>query len=292
VVPDATVEEGELLCTGALPVMKVRDLNTNTMLAPDWTCYATTSVDGGVPADSGARGLHAVAATFRLGPLPAALFAGVSVDFFFGPSTLGSPAVTRKLDSESVMLDIPGGSTMLSARVQALPNQNPALSLAEVREYGFPIPTTAAPIEGYVVLQASRTLMVSLARDGGAEDPTKALIVAFARDCNGRDLSGAQFELVDGETNVPVSTGVAPGIASSSYFQYALPTPACMYTTADQPAWLMTNAPANVLNGTKTHSYRLRLKGRLTASDVAPTVLGEREVELFAGTMSLVRLYR
>lgn len=54
----------------------------------------------------------------------------------------------------------------------------------------------------------------------------------------------------------------------------------------------MINAPVNVAGNSKGHSYRLRLKGRMRASDVAPVVLGEREVELFVGIMSVARVHR
>jgi hypothetical protein len=50
------------------------------------------------------------------------------------------------------------------------------------------------------------------------------------------------------------------------------------------------NAPVNVTGNAKTHSYRLRLKGRRRESDPVPVVLREREVELFSGITTVVRL--
>jgi hypothetical protein len=59
-----------------------------------------------------------------------------------------------------------------------------------------------------------------------------------------------------------------------------------------EASWVLVNAPVNVVDGKKTHSYRLRLKGRRRETDVAPVIFAESEVELFAGVMSAVRLYR
>ncbi len=55
---------------------------------------------------------------------------------------------------------------------------------------------------------------------------------------------------------------------------------------------MLVNAPVNVTNGAKTRSYRLRFKGRMHESDVAPVILGEREVELFPGGTSFARVDR
>jgi hypothetical protein len=79
-----------------------------------------------------------------------------------------------------------------------------------------------------------------------------------------------------------------PGAPSVGYSEFALPNPECTFTTPGDGAWVMVNAPVNVSDGAKTHSYRLRMKGRMRESDREPVLLGEREVELFAGAITAV----
>jgi hypothetical protein len=239
------------------------------------------------------------------GPLPdtperriniATLIAGVSVDLFFGPSTLGAPAVTRVFEDYSVMFEVPAGITSLSARVHALVRDNGTPALAEVREYGMPLPTGANSLEGFFALQASSKLAQSLALDGGQADPTKALLGALARDCSDRDVSGAQFELIDADTGTLVPTSSDPGAPRAAYSQFALPSVMCTYTVAEAPAWMLVNAPVNIDGDSNTHAYRLRIKGRMRASDPKPVIFAEGDVELFPGVItridSLPRAYR
>jgi hypothetical protein len=286
-------------CSGELPVMKVRDLMTNRELEPDWSCYEDGEVDLGAGANAdfdGGTDVSTRSVSFRAATLLPALVAGVTVDFFAGGSTLGMPVATRAFDAESgiVAFDVPAGSTTISARVHALARDNPSYNIIEMREYDFPVPANDAPIDGNVMIRDSRNLAVSLALPfGRSEDPERAIILSAARDCRGRDVRGAQFELVDGESGELVPTGREPDVATSSYWQYALPTADCTFTGNEPDAtWMLIDAPVNVHDGVKTHPYRLRVKGRMRASDVTPVVFAEREVELFAGVISLVRLDR
>jgi hypothetical protein len=118
----------------------------------------------------------------------------------------------------------------------------------------------------------------------------------MARDCDGHDLSGAQFVLIDDETNAPVPLGSEAGTPHQAYSRFALPDPTCTFTDAEYPAWMLVNAPVNVNADTKTHGYRLRVQGRMRASDREPVVIAEGEVELFSGVTtviaSLPRVYR
>jgi hypothetical protein len=291
-----------LVCSGTLPVMKTRNLVTNEAEDADWSCYDA--------ADAGA--LQAAApqtVQFHLspGPLPdtpdlqqrvATLVAGVSVDFFFGPSTLGTPALTRTFDGYSVTVEVPAGATSLSARIN--PHENDAdgagLSVVELHDYGIPLPLSGESAEGHFVMRASRALAADLVLDGGMPDPEKAVLVTVARDCRGRDVSGAQIALIDAETNQPVASDGEPGAPRAAYTQFALPSPACTFSNAEQPAWMLVDAPVNIRGETNTHAYRLRIQGRMRASDPAPVVFAEGEVELFSGVVtylsSLPRVYR
>lgn len=284
----ATMLHDEVRCTGPLPVMKVHDAEKGVDLEPDWSCYDDT--DAGLSlADAGTR-----STTFTADGILPGLLAGVTVDFFFGASTLGTPAVTRVFgpDAGSVSFDLPASTSSVSVRQHALARADATRSLAELRQYDLLVPPVGEPIQSYLVLNGSRDLIVNLALGGEREDPEKALLMSTARDCRGRNVSGGQFELIDGETNLPVETSTAPSAPRVSYFRDALPSTSCMFTSNDQAVWVLINAPVNVSAAKKQHSYRLRLKGRRSETDVSPVVLGEVEVETFAGVVSLVRTHR
>jgi hypothetical protein len=275
--------------------MKGLDTTTNTEFEPDWSCYDRS--EGGVAApDAGVDAGDAPTrlATLRLAPIPKALFGDPAVDVFFEPSTLGTPAHTRVFDGDAgtVSFPVPAGITSVSVHLHEYVPSDPTYTVAEIFEYGLPV--LAGDIEGFVMLKASQTLSISLAIPGEQPDPQKAFIGSYARDCAGHPVSGAQFELIDGETNLPVPTGTGAGAAASSYTRFALPTTNCTFTTNEQfeASWIMVNAPVNVQNGAKTRSYRVRLKGRRSESDAVPVVLREREVELFTGGSTFVRVDR
>jgi hypothetical protein len=270
--------------------MKLRDPATNRGIDPDWSCYGRQ-----VQPDSAAA--RSVQFALSIGPLPDAadlqqrifsLIEGVSVEIYFGPSTLGAPALTRVFDAPTVAFDVPAGVTNLSARIVPIARDNPSLSLVEIREYGILIAPDTHMATGNFILHDSRTLAANLALNGGMEDPTKALIVAVARDCSGHDLHGARLELVDAETHEPVPTGTQYGEPCAAYTQFALPTSACTFSVAEQPAWMLVNAPVNVRDGAKTKGYRLRIKGRMEERDLEPVVFAEGDVELFPGSVTRV----
>jgi hypothetical protein len=221
---------------------------------------------------------------------------GATVDVFFAASTLGKPPVTRVFDQSMVAIEVPEGTLALSARIHPLDRDMAALSLVESREYGIPLPEPGGVAEATFTLRDSRKLAADLVLAGGQPDAARAYLVALARDCRGRDVSGAQFALIDGATNAPLAMDAGADSARSAYTRFALPDPACTFTNAEQPAWMMVNAPVNTTGDAKTHSYRLRLQGRMRASDRAPIVFGEAEIELISGVItridSLPRVYR
>ena len=272
-------------CSGELPVMRARDLQTYEYLDPDWSCYDEPNAqpDGGLTSRS---------VTFRMTEFPF-IVEGVTVDFFFGASTLGMAAVTRVVepDAGAVTFDAPAMATTLCARVHARPNAgNPAFSILETHEYGLSIPIDGAPIQGATFVRDTRAITVSHVLDGVEEDPDKALLVANISDCGGRPVTGARFELIDDETSLPVPTGSEPRATRASYMYFAIPNASCTFTTNDQQTstWVMANAPINVAGGSRTATYRLRASGRMRETDSEPVVIDEWEVELFAGGTTMV----
>lgn len=288
----AEIEAARQLCAGELPVMLVRDALTDEVQQPDWSCY-------GKPVR------HASAASARTLPFrlsfpavapmaPAAiesalnmLVSGVTVDFFFGPSTLVAPAHTHVFDTYSTQLEVPAGATSLTVAIHAEPRSTPGLSISEQRQYGIPIAADETQLEANFTLRDSHALAVDLALRGETDDPTQATIVALVRDCSGHNVIGAQFELIDKETGRTVPSSKL----RSSYVQFALPNPDCTYSTGDWPAWFSFNAPVNIVEGVKQHQYNLRVQGRMHADDAEPRVIAERELELFAGGITFVQGY-
>jgi hypothetical protein len=290
-------------CTGELPVMQARIAATNAIVDPDWSCYDAapppeTPMPGHSDVDAGPSAASRLV-TFRLGPAQIGPLIGeVTIDFFFGPSTLGAPAVTHRsaLDVDGLTFGVPMTVETLSARIHPSANANPMLSVPEFREYGFSLRSAAPVIEGYLALQASVDLIASfLVYPGQRADPERAMIVALVRDCQGREVSGAQFALFDGDSDMPVATDSTARAPRTNYFQFALPsTTGCTFTSNDQAAWVMIDAPTNVSTSSDstTHSYRLRLSGRMHATDATPVVIGERDIELFPRAITFVQLYR
>ena len=234
-------------CSGDLPVMKARDvLDSNIESDPDWSCYAGAEED--IDLDAGQDGATRTV-TLHVAPLPQIWFAGATVDLFFGPSTLGTPSRTGVFDANAsdLTFEVPSAIRTVSARVHAKTGAPEGLSVVETREYGVSISSTDS-IEAIGLIKDSRALAIDLALGGGHEDPAKAVILASVRDCRGRPVSGAQFELIDDATNMPVPTGTAAGAVRSVYLQFALPKPTCTFTSNEQQdsGWMMVNAPVNV----------------------------------------------
>lgn len=275
------------LCSGALPVMSVLDAETFSEVAPDWSCYAPGSAPESPPA---ARTVSVSVAMSAAG-----LIASVDrlmLDVFHGPSTLGAPAHTLVLqgDQTSASVEVPAGVSSLSTHVHGLATASPQLDVAELREYDVRIPASSV-VEAAACLTSMITLAGRETLGGGTPDPALASISADVRDCQGRDVGGAQLELIDGATGEPVNT-LGEGGPRSAYSRFAIPDPSCTFTTVGRAEWVMVNAPVNTRGDARTHAYRLRLRGRMRAQDREPVLIAERELELFAGASTVVRLYR
>jgi len=283
-------------CSGALPVMQALDLSTLMHVEPDWSCYpqpgALPAAQAPVAGSGGAMGRKSV--EFRLTTLLPVMLDGVSVDLFLGATTLGMPLATRTVETgmDSVSFEVPVDTRLVSVRVQALTRSDSLQSVAETRQYGFPLLPGDTEIEGYIFLRDQQALVATQALAGGQADPTKAMLSSAARDCRDRYVRGAQFELIDVATGTPVSTDAAAEGPRAAYVMNALPTTDCTFTAGELASWVLVNAPVNVSGDMKQRGYRLRMKGRMRASDAEPVVLGERDVELFAGSISFVRAHR
>lgn len=266
--------------------MKVLDTKMGVVVDQDWSC-ATESAPA--PTTGDRQTLQ-----FKLISLTPSDTAGVTVDFFLGGSTLDEPYATRTFEaaSDHVSLDVPSGQSSLSIKVDALERDDPMRSIAELREYGLPIRSFAEPLQGFMLLSAQRALIVNLTERGMADDDrSKAFLIAYARDCGGHDVRGARFELLDDSTGLVVESASGAGLPHQTYLQFALPNPDCTFTSYDQAAWVMINAPANTSDTGTTHGYRLRVKGRMHGSDMEPVSFAETQVEMVPGAITYTNLY-
>lgn len=272
-------------CSGALPVMTAFDVTSGSEVAADWSC--SDSAVGSEPSPE-----HD--AVFRLNYAPAGVVPtpGVTMDFYFSNSTLGHPDFSgvSAQSTGALMLSIPRGTSALSVVAHAQTDAVAGLETYESHEYD--VPMVGTNISGASYLQAGIDILPSNVIGPGAHtDLTKATIFAALEDCGGRSVGGAEFELIDGQTQESVADGASmPGAPRAVYFQFALPGLSCTHTSIQDGVWMMLYAPINVSAGTRTTSYRLRVSGRKQANDVDPVIIMERELELFAGAVTALHL--
>ena len=275
-------------CDGPAPVMKILDRVNGGVVSPDWSCLQPPVP----PAAVGSAPMQAL--PFKLRSLTPELIAGVQVDFFLNASTLGAPHFSTVFDgsTDTVNIEVPSGQPSLTVLVHGLQREDMSRSIGELREYALPILKPSEPVQGFLLLTAQRRLIVNEVRRAPLmydDDPAKAFLVSYARDCSGQDVSGARFELLD-ENGALVLSSADEGQPHTSYMQFAIPNPECTHTSFDQSAWVMINAPVNAGDAGVTKPYRLRVKGRLDETDSEPVVFGESSVEMVAGAVTFVHL--
>lgn len=277
-------------CNGELPVMKTRDLYTNIESDPDWSCYDASDGE-----DAGVLQAATQNATFRFVGWEKSVIEGITVDFHWGPTTLGVPAASRTFepDAGEVTFPIPAGQRRVSVHTHALHRADSRYDISELRDYDVPVPDDGGPLLGFIQLRDRRALAALVFASDEVYDPDKALLVALALDCAGEDVGGVQVELVEAETGAVVKDVVEQGQPRSAYLRYALPDPSCTFTNngTNQAAWMMINAPINVSGDRTTRQYKVRLKGRMYQEQTQPVVFAERVVELSAATTTAVRAY-
>jgi hypothetical protein len=285
------------VCSGELPVMQGFDAQMNMSTEPDWGCYTgSTSVDdadGGTAPSSGTATPAIIRVTYAPGNNVG--FAGATVDQFFGPSTLGKPASTGVSDSTGqIMFQAASGTQRISMRLHAMTDPNSALSNF-VDSYVLELPIAWPPSFNGVsafISQGVDATLVNVLGSPDLGDKTKAFLGATVRDCQGHDVGGAQVELIDVSTDMPVDMGMGAGEPRGVYGRFALPDKTCTFTTPQRAEWLMLNAPVNVSNDAVSHQYKVRSKGRRRDSDAEPVILAEQMVELHSGGYTFTSPYR
>jgi hypothetical protein len=312
-------------CVGPAPVMTVADTNGN-QIAPDWSCYgpgdagfldlgdgsddaadandegppdasiadasdaavvpdanpppdAAPPPDAGVP-DSGAStyALHLIDFS------TSAPAVGATVNVMWGPLTNAPIAFTGTADGNGTLFypAPPQGTFVLSYKVSGA-GQFP------LYWQSLPIISPPGQSESYTVLQTTYQVLTESIL--GSEKPNASLsaLNTGARDCQGRDVQGAQFELIDGNTGKAVPSGTSVGSARVVYLYNNLPDALCTYTTnSPRAVWAMVNAPVNLGPGVPAHPYTLRFLGKRFEGE-APVVMAEYPVESYPGSITALR---
>ncbi len=134
------------------------------------------------------------------------------------------------------------------------------------------------------LLSTSESALVTSVLGSQAPDPSRALIVSGAVDCQFRDVAGAQFRVVTAATGVPVATGTTAGAPRSFYLQNNLPGSAAYTSNLGRAVWAMVNAPVDV-----AQTYMIQFFGRMSESQLVPVMLDQYPVETYAGAVSVLR---
>ena len=123
----------------------------------------------------------------------------------------------------------------------------------------------------------------------GSQSPNTSLadIVAGAEDCQGRDVAGGQFQIIDTQSNnAPIQSSTTPGQPRSAYLQNNFPNPVCTYTSnaGGRAVWTMINAPVDT-----SGRYMIQFSGKTSPGQGAVSLLAQYPVESYAGAVTVQR---
>jgi hypothetical protein len=311
-------------CTGVVPIMTVAGPN-GTQIAPDWSCYAPDAsflfrprpfdTEGGAEAgDDGGEDAAVLDAGTDAPPVDAAPPppdasvpdsapppdassndyvlsltdfvtsappVGASVDIIWGGSTLSTPAFTGTVDDGGLLFfpPPPAGQQLMTYHLTGA---------GEAPLYWTSV--VIVPPPGRTVFQSllnsSRTVLIQSILGSQQPSANLSLVVTGAEDCQYRDVTGAQFQMIDTTTGQPVKTGTAQDDPRSFYLENNLPNTLCTYSSNQgRSVWAMINAPADTKG-----RYVLQFSGRM--GDGPPVVIDQYPVESYAGTVSVMRSSR
>jgi hypothetical protein len=207
---------------------------------------------------------------------------GATVNLIWGPSSLADASATGTVDDAGIVFlpPPPAGQQLLSYYVSG-DGQAPLFWLSTVI---VPPPGQTA---GNSISISSRSELLLGILASQQPDPSKAVIVTGAEDCQYRDVKGAQFQVIDTTTGQPVATGTNPGDPRTFYLDGALPNSACTFTSnSGRPVWSMINAPVDV-----SGRYELQFLGRMKGQP-APVLISHTAIESYAGTATVHRAFR
>jgi len=247
--------------------------------------------DSGTTPDASAGSYRLHITDFSSGQAPV----GATVDIYWGTATLGNVAFTGTVDDAGIVdyPTPPAQTTSLSYFLHPSSTELPFYFLsAPIIPPGLNTALLGdGQIEGYSTSAATYANLVS-AVFGEGETPSTALAVVTgaAIDCQGNDVQGAQFALIDDATGNAVATGTGSSDPRATYIVNNLPNESCTYTNnIARGIWALANAPVNQPGS--THSYSLQMSGRFTDSQTEPVVVDKFPIELYPGSITNGRAY-
>jgi hypothetical protein len=218
---------------------------------------------------------------------------GATVDIFFGNTVAGAtgPDYTGMTSTTeagaggiaSFAFPPPPG-TVFGYRVRSQTTPPAEQEVVELDNL-TPVPGTVFPGQS-ITTSEYQTLLAGVIGTSHTAAGTEVLVFG-ARDCASHELLGAIMSLVDDATGQPIPTGTGATDVHESYFgSDNFPHPECTHTVSTPIAlWAAINVPT-------TTPLRLQILGRMTASDAAPVLIGERKVELIPDDIMIQRAYR
>jgi hypothetical protein len=247
--------------------------------------------DSSTPEDAGANYmLHLTDFVSGVPPV------GATVDIIWGlssfapgisPPVAATPSFTGQVNADGILFfpAPPAGQQLLTYHVS-----NAAADAGQAPLYWLGIPIVAPP---------GATTYSSLAKSSESELLTSvlgsemarsdlALIVSGATDCQERDVTGAQFQIVNTATGAPVASDGSPGSPVSFYTQANLPNVACTYTSnqGGRAVWAMVNGPVTAGSSIQ---FSIQFMGRMSASQSAPALIDSYPVESYPGASTVQR---
>jgi hypothetical protein len=278
------------------------DAGTDATTTPDAGADAGESGEDAGP-DSGPVSstdylLHLVDFSSLQAPL------GATVDLFWGGSIAGAPIAQTSAVTDStgiITYHPPVGQLTLSYRIHPSTDAG-AYDQEALYWYNLEIvpPGVDAGTAGAGQLE-SNSISVSTAQALitavlGSQPPQAnlATVVTAARDCQNRDVTGAQLHLIDAVTGQDVTAGTSgPAAPVAFYFLNNIPDTTCTYTnnSGGKAIWAIINAPVNQPGS--THTYTLQMWGRMLPTDPAGgSLISSANVELYAGGNSVARVFK
>jgi hypothetical protein len=217
-----------------------------------------------------------------------------SVDIFFGNTVAGGvkpdeSGVTAPDDASppgfgSFLFGDPPGA-LFAYRVNARTSPSPALHTV-IQLDNLP-PPSGGVFQGNSITESAYQFLVSGFLSVSQAAPGTTQLVTAVRDCAGHDLLGGIVDLIDDATSQPLPTGNGATDLHWAYFgSDSFPRAECTHTVASPLAlWSALNVPSD-------RKLRIRLRGRMHATDAQPVSIDERVLELVPDVIMIERAYR
>ena len=226
------------------------------------------------------------------------LVADVDVDLFEGDSIVDKTpffSATTKGPSSGGPAELNNGqfyfphpsSPIISYHVKAKPG-----TAKDFVGFGYEVPAPPGKVQGATVSPSLYTQLTTFAVPLPGWTPPKDLgiVTAPIRDCNGDDVGGAEFKLIDGTTGKQVQAGSCARDPRFIYFDSEYPNPKCQFTDYRQALMLVVNAPTNTTGADKGHVYKVQFFGRLRDTDKTPVMFAEKSVEIFPDSVNVYEI--